>query len=95
MVRRLQLLWSRRDLIQNLAARDLLARYKGSVLGVVWSLMHPLVLAGVYTVAFSVIARLSIPNYALFLLAGPAGMILIDAQGASYPRYAAFVGVRP
>lgn len=53
-----------------MVGRDLLARYKGSSLGVLWSLMHPLVLATVYTFAFRFVIRIPIPNYPLFLLAG-------------------------
>jgi len=67
---RLLELWRRRDLVFVLAARDLQLRYKGSMLGLAWSLMHPLVLAAVYLVAFQYFIRIQIPNYALFLLAG-------------------------
>jgi ABC-2 type transport system permease protein len=40
------------------------------VLGVFWSLLNPLLLMLVYTVVFSKIARVPIPNYPVFLLAG-------------------------
>lgn len=52
-----------------LAARDLRVRYRGSVLGVFWSLGHPLVLAAVYTIAFQDVLRVEIPHYPLVLLA--------------------------
>ena len=70
MLARLQELWARRELVGTLASRDLQVRYKGSVFGLLWSLMHPLVLAAVYLVAFRYVIRIQIPNYALFLLAG-------------------------
>lgn len=63
-------LWARRELVAALAGRDMRTRYKGSALGLAWSLMHPIVLALVYTLAFRYIARIPIPNYGLFLLSG-------------------------
>jgi ABC-type polysaccharide/polyol phosphate export permease len=42
-----------RELLRNLVARDLKARYKGSALGVLWSLLAPLFMAGVYLFFFS------------------------------------------
>ena len=58
------------ELTTNLIARDLKTKYRGSVLGVFWSLLNPLLLMLVYTVVFSKIARLPIPRYPVFLLAG-------------------------
>jgi lipopolysaccharide transport system permease protein len=62
-----------RELFGSLFRRDLRAKYKGSVLGVLWSLAHPLVLMGVYLVVFSVLLRISaadVDHYWLFLLCG-------------------------
>lgn len=70
MLSSLTALWARRELIAALAGRDMRMRYKGSALGLAWSLLHPLVLAVVYTVAFRYVIRIPIPHYALFLLAG-------------------------
>src|SRR2546429_216846 len=47
-----------RELFGNLFRRDLHAKYKGSVLGVVWVLIPPLVLMGVYLLAFPLAALL-------------------------------------
>ncbi len=58
------------ELTTNLVARDLKTKYRGTVLGVFWSLLNPLLLMLVYTVLFSKIARLPIPRYPVFLLAG-------------------------
>ena len=61
-----------RQLITTLTARDLKARYRGSVLGFFWSLANPLLLLGVYTLVFTYFLPrpdLSGP-YALFLFAG-------------------------
>jgi lipopolysaccharide transport system permease protein len=63
-----------RGLIQSLVARELKARYRGSVLGFFWSFVNPLLLLLVYTFVFAYVmppAQLSeIPNFALFLFCG-------------------------
>src|SRR6266498_620097 len=42
-----------RGLIQSLVARELKARYRGSALGFVWSLVNPLLLLLIYTYVFT------------------------------------------
>ena len=61
-----------RGLVRSFLARDLAVRYKGSALGIVWSLLNPLLMMAVYTVVFSHIVRVQLPhgNYPVFLLAG-------------------------
>jgi lipopolysaccharide transport system permease protein len=60
-----------RELFVNLFRRDLQLRYKGSVLGVGWSLIYPLTLMGVYTVVFSVLWKaFTIHHFPLFVLSG-------------------------
>jgi homopolymeric O-antigen transport system permease protein len=61
-----------RELFANLFRRDLQAKYKGSLLGVFWSLLNPLVLLGVYLLVFGLIFPSKIPHYALYLLSGLA-----------------------
>jgi lipopolysaccharide transport system permease protein len=61
------------ELLRALLRRDLRARYKGSLLGVVWSYLTPLIMMGVYTLVFSVLWQvISLPNYPLFVLVGLA-----------------------
>jgi ABC-type polysaccharide/polyol phosphate export permease len=61
-----------RYLLRNLVVRDLKARYKNSVLGVLWSLLNPLGLMIVFTVVFTVMSRLNsnTRQYAVFVLVG-------------------------
>lgn len=59
-----------RTLIKNLVLKDLKLKYRGSVLGVVWSLLRPLLMIGVYTVAFKYVVRIKMENYSFFLLIG-------------------------
>jgi lipopolysaccharide transport system permease protein len=43
-----------RELLRDLVKRDFVGRYKGSMLGVVWSLFNPLLMLAIYTFVFSV-----------------------------------------
>jgi lipopolysaccharide transport system permease protein len=73
MIGNLVRLFRYRSLISSLVARELKARYRGSVLGFLWSFINPLLLLGIYSFVFSTI----LPNrakelqpYALFMLCG-------------------------
>lgn len=61
-----------RELLSSLLRRELRARYKGSFLGIVWTLVFPLSMIAIYTLVFSVLwkAANGIPHYPLFVLAG-------------------------
>lgn len=66
-----------RELLWNLVARDLKARYKVSVLGFFWSLLRPLLTLAVLAVVFSMLFQLKLARedevyavrYAVFLFA--------------------------
>lgn len=68
----LRLLFRHRQLIAALTARDLKARYRGSILGFFWSLANPLLLLCVYTLVFTKFfpAAGSVKPYPLFLFSG-------------------------
>jgi lipopolysaccharide transport system permease protein len=62
-----------RGLIQSLVARELKARYRGSVLGFFWSFINPLMLLLVYSFVFEHILDqrgMGLPRYELFLFCG-------------------------
>src|SRR5438477_2310087 len=70
-----------RELFANLFRRDFQAKYKGSLLGVAWSLLNPLVLLGVYLVVFGVLIKNGdIPHYPIYLLAGLACWIFFSVS---------------
>ena len=74
MFHNLRSLFRYRGLIQSLVARDLKARYRGSVLGFFWSFINPLLLLSIYSFVFSTDpARTRIEGsqpYALFMFCG-------------------------
>lgn len=53
MLRQIQHLLRHRALIQSLVSRDLKARYRGSILGFVWSFINPILLLFTYWLAFT------------------------------------------
>jgi lipopolysaccharide transport system permease protein len=73
MLHNLAALFRYRGLIQSLVARELKARYRGSVLGFFWSFVNPLLLLLVYTFVFSTVLpnkNASAEPYSLFLFCG-------------------------
>jgi lipopolysaccharide transport system permease protein len=73
MLQNLRQLLRYRGLIASLVARELKARYRGSVLGFVWSFVNPLLLLAIYSFVFTTImpARVEgVEPYALFILCG-------------------------
>ncbi len=76
-----------RELFANLFRRDLRTKYKGSVLGVMWSLVNPLILMGIYTLVFSVLFPVSrIAHYPLYLLSGLAVWVFVSGALAAASR---------
>ncbi len=64
-------LYRYRVLVDALVRREVKARYRGSVLGYLWTLLNPLLLLVVYLLVFTRFTRaVALPNYALFLFAG-------------------------
>ncbi|WP_267284829.1 ABC transporter permease [Klebsiella pneumoniae] len=47
----------KRELIWQMSKRDVMGRYKGSFLGLAWSLFNPILMLTVYTFVFSVIFK--------------------------------------
>jgi lipopolysaccharide transport system permease protein len=70
-------IWRHRTLIIQMSKREVMGRYVGSIMGLQWSILHPMLMLAVYTFVFSVIfkARWGIPGesktqFALVLFAG-------------------------
>ena len=48
-------LWRHRSLIGQMTRREVVGRYKGSVMGLAWSFLNPLLMLAIYTFVFSVV----------------------------------------
>src|SRR5687767_15729019 len=73
MLRNLAQLPRYRGLIQSLVARDLKARYRGSVLGFFWSFINPLLQLAIYSFVFTQVLPTRSPDlqpYSLFMFCG-------------------------
>lgn len=69
--------WDNRNLIQVLVKREVIGRYRGSLMGILWSFFNPLLMLAVYTFVFGVIFKSrwsaesnSQTEFALILFAG-------------------------
>ena len=56
-------------LLRNLVHRDITIRYKRSVVGFFWTMLHPLLLALILMMVFSQVFRFAVPRYELYVLA--------------------------
>jgi len=63
-------------LIQSFVRRDLQARYRGSAIGFLWSVIHPLIMLVLYTLVFATILRVRVgpdegtEQFAIYLFCG-------------------------
>jgi ABC-type polysaccharide/polyol phosphate export permease len=63
-------LYQYRHVVQQLVTQQLLARYRRTVFGYLWTILNPLMMMTVYAVVFSHIFRFGLRDYAIFLFAG-------------------------
>lgn len=70
MMRRLIELYQYREVLRNLVVRDLKVRYRNSVLGVLWSLLNPLLMTLVFTVVFTLMIHSDIAKFPVFFMSG-------------------------
>jgi ABC-type polysaccharide/polyol phosphate export permease len=78
-----------RELFGNLFRRDVQAKYRGSLLGLAWTLANPVLLMAVYLLVFSVLWKTpfgSEGHYGLFLLVGLSAWIFFSTSVQSAAR---------
>jgi lipopolysaccharide transport system permease protein len=72
--------WRRRYFWMSLARLDVKMRYRGSLLGIGWSLFHPLASTAIYCVIFGAIFQTDIRSYIPYLLTGLAAWTFISSS---------------
>lgn len=79
-------LYRYRHLVANLVVRDLKVRYKGSVLGIVWSLVNPLLMMLVFWLVFGYFMPSAVPKFHVFVLVAilPWNWFSAAASGGIY-----------
>lgn len=60
-------LYQYREMMFNLVRKDLRTRYKGSILGFLWTFVNPLLQLIVYSIVFSVIMRVNVEQFYMYL----------------------------
>jgi ABC-2 type transport system permease protein len=76
LISRITAVWRRREILTTLVQRDLRVRYSRSLLGYLWTVLDPLLMASVYFVVFTFVFkanRVADSPYFLYLLSGLLG----------------------
>lgn len=70
-------------ILRSLVSKDFKLKYRRSVLGVLWSVLNPLLMMVVLTVVFSTVFRFSIENFPLYLILGQTLFTLMSDATSS------------
>lgn len=70
MLQRITNIFEYRDMIYSLVRRELRGKYKGSVLGFLWTYLNPLCQVVIYSAVFSVVFKVQIEKFYLYLIVG-------------------------
>lgn len=94
-------LLARRTMIVQFALRELTARNKGTLLGLAWTFLHPLLMLAVYTFVFAVVWQArwgdadGNANHALFATSVFCGLIVYDVFGSTVAAAPSLVVSQP
>lgn len=67
-------------LLEEIVKKNFAAKYKGSVLGILWSVLKPLLIMILLTIIFSNLFGRSIENYPVYFLSGKCVLISLLQQ---------------
>jgi lipopolysaccharide transport system permease protein len=60
-------LWRSREVVARLGQRDIIVRYRQTVLGIAWVIIQPVLAAGIFSLVFGTVAKLSSGGFPYFL----------------------------
>ncbi len=63
-------LWRFRGLLRSLVVRDLKVKYQRSLLGLIWTLLNPLLTVAILVTVFTFVLRIQVVHYWAFMLSG-------------------------
>ena len=63
-------LYQYRELLKTNVKKEIRGKYKGSILGVLWSFLNPLLMVAVYAIVFPYLMRTTQEHYLIFLITG-------------------------
>jgi ABC-2 type transport system permease protein len=78
--RRIREVWGARETLGNLAQKERKVRYKSSVLGVLWSMLNPILYLAVFSVVFGVFLPSRVEDFPIYLLSGLLPWTLFSAS---------------
>jgi len=78
MMSRIREIFSYSDMIGSLVQRELRGKYKGSLLGFLWTFINPLCQIVVYTIVFSVILHSDLEQFYLYVITGMIPWLFFD-----------------
>lgn len=90
MRKRINEIFAYSDMVGSLVRRELRGKYKGSVLGFLWTFINPLCQILVYTIVFSVILKNNLDQFYLYIITGMIPWLFFDMSlrlGAGSIRY--------
>ena len=67
---RISRVWAYRHTLWDMALASLKSKYSGSILGITWAFINPLLIVTAVTFVFSAVFKIEIKNFPLFALAG-------------------------
>ncbi len=70
MIERIRTIRSYRELILNFVVRDVKEKYRGTILGYLWTLVTPLMLMGAFVLIFTYIFPVEIPRFPFYIMVG-------------------------
>jgi ABC-2 type transport system permease protein len=83
LIEELLALFKYQELVRQFIARAIKTRYKRSILGVLWTMLNPLLTMIVLTLVFSQLFRFSIQNYPVYVLSGLVAWIFFSTSTSS------------
>jgi ABC-2 type transport system permease protein len=69
-----------REILINLVRKETKVKYKSSVLGIVWSMLNPILYLAVFSLVFKLMQRGNVPNFPVYLLSGVLAWSLFSSS---------------
>jgi ABC-2 type transport system permease protein len=79
---RVRVVYAAREILANLTRKEVMVKYKSSVLGAMWTMLNPVLYLAVFSLVFKVVLRSQIPHFPVYLLSGLLAWTLFSTAAA-------------